>query len=235
MDRVFTGPVEFLGTSRQYIHSNWKLYTENTKDPYHASLLHLFHATFGVYRSSMGGGCTIGGEHGMHSILRAWKIEDEDIGEYKTGKIRSYDEGVTLADPSVLAVHPELEPVFTNHIQSLFPSMVLQQIHNTLAVRQILPKAVDAFELVFHFFGYADDTPRLRAMRLKQANFVGPAGYISMEDGEATQLVQQAIVGAQDECAYDALGGRGTEGAENLLDEVLIRSFWRGYRGLMGF
>nr|ART37667.1 E2 [uncultured bacterium] len=235
VDRVLVGPVEFLGTSRQYIHSNWKLYTENTKDPYHASLLHLFHATFGVYRSSMGGGCTIGGEHRMHSILRAWKIENEDIGEYKTGKIRSYDQGVTLADPTLLDVQQELEPVFTNHIQSLFPSMVLQQIHNTLAVRQIVPKSVDAFELVFHFFGYADDTPELRAMRLKQANLVGPAGYISMEDGEATQLVQQGIVGAADQHAYDALGGRGMDNTESLVDEALIRAFWRGYRGLMGF
>ena len=145
----------------------------------------------------------------MHSILRVWKIEDEDLGEYKTGKIRTYDQGVTLADPTLLDVHLELEPVFTNHIQSLFPSMVLQQIHNTLAVRQIVPKGVDAFELVFHFFGYVDDTPDVRAMRIKQANLVGPAGYISMEDGEATQLVQQGIVGASGEHAYDALGGRG--------------------------
>ncbi len=235
VDRVMRTPVEFLGTARQFIHSNWKLYTENTKDPYHASLLHLFHATFGVYRSSMGGGCSIGGELGVHSLLRAFKIADEDIGEYKTGKLRTYDEGVTLADPSLLAVQPELEPVFTNHIQSLFPSMVLQQIHNTLAVRQILPKGVDAFELVFHFFGYVDDSPELRAMRLKQANLVGPAGYISMEDGEATQLVQHGIVGAAADTAYDALGGRHADNTDNLLDEALIRSLWQGYRKLMGF
>lgn len=72
-------------------------------------------------------------------------------------------------------------------------------------------------------------------MRLKQANLVGPAGYISMEDGEATQLVQQGIVGATDRHAYDALGGRGIDSTENLVDEALIRAFWRGYRGLMGF
>lgn len=98
-----------------------------------------------------------------------------------------------------------------------------------------MPKGVDAFELVFHFFGYADDTPELRAMRLKQANLVGPAGYISMEDGEATQLVQQGIVGAADQHAYDALGGRGIDSTENLVDEALIRAFWNGYRSLMRF
>jgi len=232
--RVFCKPVEFLGTSRQHIKSNWKLYTENTKDPYHASLLHLFHATFGVYRSSMGGGCSVGGSHGMHSILRVFSIEDEDLTEYKKGDIRTYDETVTLSDPDLLSVYPELEPVFTNHIQSIFPSAVVQQIHNTLAVRQILPKSVDEFELVFHFFGYADDTPEVRAMRIKQANFVGPAGYISMEDGEATELVQQGIVRDADQFSYAALGGRGTDTTESLVDEALIRSFWQGYRGFLG-
>ncbi|RLA10876.1 MAG: Rieske (2Fe-2S) protein, partial [Gammaproteobacteria bacterium] len=129
---------------------------------------------------------------------------------------------------------PELEPVFTNHIQSIFPSAVIQQIHNTLAVRQILPKAVDEFELVFHFFGYADDTPELRAMRIKQANFVGPAGFISMEDGEATELVQQGVIRDGDQFSYAALGGRGTDSVDTLLDEALIRSFWQGYRGFIG-
>lgn len=235
LNRVLCKPIDFLGVTRQFIRSNWKLYTENTKDPYHASLLHLFHATFGVYRSSMGGGCTIGGPDGTHSILRAWRIEEENIDEYKRGDIRSYNQDVKLAAPDLLDVHRELEPVLTNHIQSIFPSMVMQQIHNTLAVRQIIPKTVDSFELVFHYFGYQDDTPELRAMRMKQANFVGPAGYISMEDGEATQLVQQGIVGAENEEAYDALGGRGLENAENLVDEVLIRRLWQGYRRLMNY
>src|SRR6516162_5592144 len=65
----------------------------------------------------------------------------------------------------------------TNHIQSIFPQLVLQQIHNTLVARQLLPKGPSNFELIFHFFGYADDTPELRALRIKQANLVGPAGY----------------------------------------------------------
>ncbi len=35
----------------------------------------------------------------------------------------------------------------------------------------------------------------MRALRIKQANLVGPAGYISMEDTEATELVQQGVGG----------------------------------------
>src|SRR3546814_7844861 len=42
IDRIFCKPIVFLGTSRQTSRSNWKIYTENVKDPYHASLLHTF-------------------------------------------------------------------------------------------------------------------------------------------------------------------------------------------------
>jgi hypothetical protein len=45
VDRIFCKKIVYLGCTRQYAYSNWKLYMENVKDPYHASLLHLFHTT----------------------------------------------------------------------------------------------------------------------------------------------------------------------------------------------
>ncbi len=72
LDRVFNRPVQILGYARQFIHANWKLYSENVRDPYHASLLHLFHTTLGIYRSSQGGGIIMD-ETGRHSMLRAYK------------------------------------------------------------------------------------------------------------------------------------------------------------------
>ena len=45
-DRVFDGrELEVLGYSRQLMPANWKLMFENIKDPYHASLLHVFLVT----------------------------------------------------------------------------------------------------------------------------------------------------------------------------------------------
>ena len=41
IDRIFNRPIRVLGDQRQYIGGNWKLYAENTRDPYHASLLHV--------------------------------------------------------------------------------------------------------------------------------------------------------------------------------------------------
>ena len=41
LKRIMNRPIEILGHTRQSIAGNWKFYSENTKDPYHASLLHL--------------------------------------------------------------------------------------------------------------------------------------------------------------------------------------------------
>ena len=39
-------PVKLLGGYSQMLPNNWKLYMENVKDSYHASLLHTFFTTF---------------------------------------------------------------------------------------------------------------------------------------------------------------------------------------------
>ena len=236
VERIFCKPVVYLGCTRQYSDSNWKLYFENVKDPYHASLLHLFHTTFNIFRVGMKARCIPDASHGLHSIIYVSKSEeDSNAGAYKSQQIRSYDEGFKLEDDSILALHKEYEEVTTNHIQSIFPQLVIQQIHNTLVARQLLPKGPDHFELVFHFFGYEDDTAELRKLRIKQANLVGPAGYISMEDTEATELVQRGIVRDGDESSVIEMSRAAPDEQGTLITESLIRRFWVGYSRLMGF
>jgi anthranilate 1,2-dioxygenase large subunit len=237
VERIFHKPVEYLGCTRQYAKSNWKLYYENVKDPYHASLLHLFHTTFNIYRSNMLGRSIADSRHGLHSLITSTPLDDtETAGAYKKEGISTYEEGLKLADPSLLATRPEFAEQTSNNIHTLFPSTVIQQIHNTLAVRQVLPKSAAEFELVFHFFGYADDDDELRAMRLKQANLAGPAGYISMEDTAATELVQRGISSAEHGSgSYIAMGDEIQDQGSSLISEHMIRSFWDGYRELMGW
>ncbi len=235
LDRVFNRPVQVLGYTRQFTHANWKLYSENVKDPYHASLLHLFLTTFGLYRSSQGGGITMD-ETGRHSIVRAYrKTEQEETAAYTGKNMHSYQKDYALADPSLLTSRQEFDIDLNVQIQTIFPCLVVQQIQNTLATRQILPKGPDRFELVFTFFGFEDDEEEMRRIRIKQADLAGPAGYVSMEDGYATELVQQAIVGEKDECSMLELGGTGTEDQENLITETALRGYWNYYHDVMGF
>ena len=179
--------------------------------------------------------CMADAAHGLHSVILAGRNEEQTADAYKDQKIRSYDEGFRLEDDSILAMHKEYDELLTNHIQPIFPQLVIQQIHNTLVARQILPKGPDHFELVFHFFGYQDDSPELRKLRIKQANLVGPAGYISMEDTEATELVQRGTARDGDSLSVIDMSRAAPDEQGTLITESLIRKFWVGYQGLMGF
>jgi anthranilate 1,2-dioxygenase large subunit len=234
-DVVFHKPIKVLGYFRQTIPANWKLYFENVKDPYHAGLLHLFHATFGLYRSTQKGGVTLD-KTKSHSII--YNIggnydKKEAAKQYENQK--KYEENYKLADPSILKGRPDFTDGVANRIMSVFPSVVVQQILNTLATRHIRPKAPDEFELFWTYFGYVDDDEELTQIRIKQANFVGPSGYISMEDGEAGRLVQKAIKGSRDYSVIE-MGGRGEiTDQDYLVSEVPMRGFWSRYTQLMGY
>ena len=119
-------------------------------------------------------------------------------------------------------------------ILGVFPGFVLQQIMNSLAVRQVLPKGVGETELVWTCFGYASDDETMTERRLKQANLVGPAGYISMEDGAATAFVQRGVRGAAERAAIVEMGGRGIGSDESRVSENSVRGLWQAYRRHMG-
>ncbi len=103
-----------------------------------------------------------------------------------------------LRDPSFMQSVAEFNDDINLQILSIFPGFILQQIHNALAVRQIVPRGVDKMDLNWTYLGFADDTPELRAMRLKQANLAGPAGFVSMEDGAVGGFVQRGIAAADE-------------------------------------
>jgi 3-phenylpropionate/cinnamic acid dioxygenase small subunit len=107
----------------------------------------------------------------------------------------------------VLEGFQEFDDGVTLQILSVFPGFVLQQIQNCLAVRQVLPKGQAKSELNWTYIGYTDDTPEQRTVRLKQLNLVGPAGFISMEDGAVGGFVQRGIAGARDQEAIIEMGG----------------------------
>jgi anthranilate 1,2-dioxygenase large subunit/terephthalate 1,2-dioxygenase oxygenase component alpha subunit len=101
---------------------------------------------------------------------------------------------------------------------------------NCLAVRQVLPKGVGQTELVWTCFGYASDDAAMTERRLKQANLVGPAGYISMEDGAATGFVQRGVHGAAEHAAIVEMGGRGIGSDDSRVSETSVRGMWQTYR-----
>lgn len=236
VSRVFDGrPLVVLGYLRQLVRANWKLYFENTKDPYHAGLLHLFVATFGLFRSTQRGS-TLAEPSGVGVLVSHRGGTGEDKDRYEREKIPTYDRLYRLNAPELMRSQPEFGDDVAVSVQTLFPSLVNHQISNSIATRNVIPKGVDRFELIWTLIGYADDPPELRDNRVLQANLVGPSGYISLEDVEALEIIQRGIQGGARERSLITLGGEGCsfgEPVNNLVSEATIRGFWRSWRTLM--
>ena len=232
IERVLHKPVQVIGRFTQALPNNWKLYFENVKDSYHASLLHMFFTTFELNRLSQKGGVIVdesGGHHVSFSMIDAAAAD----ASYKEQGLRSDAGQYRLKDASVLAGFEEYGDGITLQILSVFPGFVLQQIQNCLAVRQVLPKDIHRTELNWTYIGYTDDTPEQRTVRLKQLNLVGPAGFISMEDGAVGGFVQRGIAGAQGLDAVVEMGGEDTGSSEGRATETSVRGFWKAYRAYM--
>src|SRR5205814_9209516 len=75
LHRFIPRPIRILGDSHRRIHRNWKLYAENLRDTYHASLLHEFFVTYGVDRATQKGGVKMDGRH-RHNMNHAYAASD---------------------------------------------------------------------------------------------------------------------------------------------------------------
>jgi terephthalate 1,2-dioxygenase oxygenase component alpha subunit len=98
----------------------------------------------------------------------------------------------------------------------------------------VLPKGVGRTELVWTCFGYASDDAKMTELRMRQSNLVGPAGYISLEDGAATGFVQRGVLGAAARASVVEMGGRTVESNESRVTETSVRGLWQQYRRHMG-
>lgn len=228
--RVMRAPVEVLGRFTQPLPNNWKLYMENVRDTYHASLLHLFFTTFRITRLSSGGGVLVSDNGVAHASATRG---DPPMHDPSYAGIRSDDAEFKLVDPSFMNARNEFGDDIQLQILTVFPGFVLQQINNCLAIRQTLPTGVETMDLNWTYIGFTDDPADLRAMRLKQANLVGPAGYVSLEDGAVGGFVQRGIASADDVLSVVEMGGHGAESQETRATEASVRGFWKAYRATM--
>jgi anthranilate 1,2-dioxygenase large subunit len=233
--RVMRGKPKLLGTTSQILHNNWKLYFENVKDTYHASLLHSFFTTFRISRLTTAGGVAIA-ESGAHHASYTYGEQrgDNATSDKLYGEIHSLHEDYRLQEPGFLDSVDEIGDGVTLQILSVFPNFVLQQISNSIALRLVLPKGPDKTELQWIYIGFEDDDAAMTERRLQQANLVGPAGYVSMEDGAVGAFIQRAIKGGEDECSVIEMGGFEHAPQPTPATEASVRGFWNAWRPLMG-
>ena len=144
-DRVFDGrELQVLGYQRQDIPANWKLMFENIKDPYHASLLHVFLVTFGLFRADQPSAVHMD-DYGRHACLISSKGDQK--ATTATKDMENLKTDLILNDDRLLDPKREFPGTATVVMQTLWPNLIVQQQSNTLAMRHIVPQDPNKFRL----------------------------------------------------------------------------------------
>ncbi|MDX3907287.1 MAG: SRPBCC family protein [Pigmentiphaga sp.] len=230
--RVLRRPLKVLGYDTQRIHANWKAYHENPRDSYHANILHTFYGTFGLSRQSQESAMVLDGS-GRHVYFYTKAGTEKNGDDYKetASALRSHNDSLRLEDPGILKWHDEFGDGISVQILTAYPTFVLHQIANNLATRQLLPKGPGQADLVWTYFGFADDDEEMTRVRLAQTNLAGSAGMISVEDAAVCEMMRRAMGDGQEGESFIEMGGRDLEsGGTTKLSERAIRNFWHNYR-----
>lgn len=231
-DRIFDGrAIKVLGYMRQIIPANWKLYFDNQKDPYHATLLHYFLISFGLFRASEPSFVRMD-ETGRHSALVSQKGEQGDIAGGED--MKHNDPALKLQGPQMLQPVREYKGADTVVIHTIWPALIVQQQSNTLAMRHVIPRGPGSYELAWTFFGYADDDAAMTERRLMQANLMGPAGFVSVDDSEVVAFAQDGLAPYEASDGVVEMDGREIKEADTLVSEGAVRGFYDYYRRVMG-
>ncbi len=102
-------------------------------------------------------------------------------------------------------------------------------------MRQIRAFSAEEYELHWTFFGYEDDDEEMTLRRLRQANLMGPAGYVSVDDSEVMESAQSGVSRFPGAEAVVEMGGRDTKDVPHMVTEASIRAFYKHYKQVMGF
>jgi anthranilate 1,2-dioxygenase large subunit len=223
-----------LGHYRHSLPGNWKLYHENLKDPYHATLLHTFLVTFGLLvagnRSLM-----LTDKTGRHGVMASAKSDAKAVSSEAKKEMRAYKEGMTLREPRFMDFVGEFDSPWSVTMATIWPNLIVQREMNTLGVRQIVPTGPHEFIMKWTMFGFDGDDDTMTRHRLRQGNLMGPAGFLGLEDNEAIKFVQdgmQRVPNREHLVKLDPTTEAGT--SDTLISESAIRAMYKYWRQEMG-
>jgi apoptosis-inducing factor 3 len=226
--------LKVLGHYRHSLPGNWKLYHENLRDPYHATLLHTFLVTFGLLvvgnRSLM-----LSDPRGRHGVMASAKSDVKALSGDAKKEMRAYKEGMTLHEPRFMDFVEEFDSPWSVTMATIWPNLIVQREMNTLGVRQIVPTSPHEFIMKWTMFGFEGDDEEMTRHRLRQGNLMGPAGFLGLEDNEAIKYVQdgmQRVPGGTHLVKLDPAIAAGT--SDTLISEAAIRAMYRHWREAMG-
>ncbi len=235
-DVTFSGrKLKILGYYRNELPCNWKMYHENLKDPYHATLLHSFLVVFGLLVAGNKSIMFADKEHGRHGYMGSAKPDEKyaTVSDDTKAEMRSFNDRLKLRDERFLEYVREFDSPWSVTMMTLWPNLIVQREMNTLGVRQIIPNGPNSMIMQWTMFGYEDDTPEMTSHRLRQGNLMGPAGFLGLEDNEAMKFVQEGLRRSSTGNNILKLDAGNVGTSQGLISESCIRSMYEYYRGVM--
>lgn len=157
-----------------------------------------------------------------------------EVDEEVEAQMRTFKSGLELNEP--ITANSACDEYGDNRNIGLqvFPASMWIQHLNVPSFRRIIAISPNKMEIVWTYYGFADDSPELRAARLKQANLIGPAGYVTSEDAEVIEKSQPIFDAAPEFAQVLEMGGSDTGNPPNMLTENMGRSYYAAWRKLMG-
>ena len=226
------GEMRLLGVHRNLVRSNWKLYQENLKDPYHATLLHTYLTTFGLFVTANETNIPTDAR-GRHGGLLTRRPEGRpEVTEEEQSDMQAFRAAMELNDPRVLDFVREFESGWSASVLTIFPTLTALRQTNILNTRLLVPRGPDTFMMVWTVFGRAGDDDEMVRHRLRQNNIFGPAGFLGIEDNEALAFLQQGVRRSRPGYGLAMLGDDG-EPVDTMITERAIRGMYRYYREVM--
>jgi len=234
-EATFDGrPLTLLGHYRHTLPGNWKLYHENLRDPYHATLLHTFLVTFGLLVAG-NKSLMLMDPKGRHGVMASAKSDGKSVADDDKKEMRAYKENMTLADPRMMTFFPEFDSPWSVTMATIWPNLIIQREMNTLGIRHIVPNGPHEFIMKWTMFGFAGDDEEMTRHRLRQGNLMGPAGFLGIEDNEAIKFVQDGMQRVPDKEHLVMLDPSVAAGSsESLISEAAIRAMYKHWRAEMG-
>jgi anthranilate 1,2-dioxygenase large subunit len=234
-DIVFSGKkLHIHGYCKNEVPANWKMYHENLKDPYHATLLHSFLVVFGLLVAGNESAMIADSKYGIHGTMASAKKEDmyAEVSADTKKEMRSFHD-MKLQDERFLEYVKEFDSPWSVTMQTIWPNLIVQREMNTLGVRHIVPNGPNSFVMMWTMFGYEDDTDEMTRHRLRQGNLMGPSGFLGLEDNEALKFAQEGITKSITNASVVKLDAENIGTAKSLISEAAIRAMYKHYREVM--
>jgi methanesulfonate monooxygenase large subunit len=204
--------------------ANWKMQPENSRDGYHAALLHA--RLRGVskpkpFRLYSGG-------HAVQQLSL----------DYEEGRKLGTLDGILLERPELAGqfmAHPlpGETPDDPSRIITLFPDTLIATRYSTLVIERQIPVAPDKTIFETRHVFRKGDTPQLKELRDQHWTLYWAENSGNLPEDWDAWLAQQR--GVQSVGVRYSLLARGEPANQGLRgDDNRIRSFWKEWRGYMG-